>query len=230
MVARLVEQPGSPASEQELLARAVALSGLPLAEVAAGLGRRVPRDARRAKGWIGRLVETALGASAGAGAQPDFPHLGVELKTIPVREDGWPVESTWVTRVALLDPARQSWAGSDVRKKLARVLWMPVQSPAAGSLGQRRLGSPLLWSPDAAQEAGLRADFEDLMERVVHGEVEDITALEGRWLQIRPKGADAAERVQGVDADGQQVPVAPRGFYLRAAFTALVLRRGFGLE
>jgi DNA mismatch repair protein MutH len=146
-----------------------------------------------------------------------------------VRPDGRPFESTWVTRVPLVEGDGQIWQHSVVRQKLARVLWMPVQGDTSVDLAERRMGSPLLWSPDADQAARLRADFEDVMELIVLGRVDEVTASLGDCLQIRPKGADSRDRVDGVDGEGQIVTVAPRGFYLRATFTGEVLRRGFGL-
>lgn len=211
------------------MARAVAISGLPLGAIAADLQIALPASAQRGKGWIGRLVEVALGADGGAAAEPDFAHLGIELKTIPVRSDGRPFESTWVTRVPLFDAADHPWETSAVRRKLARVLWIPVQGDTDLPMAERRLGSPLLWSPDPEQAAMLQADYRDLMDLIVLGEIEAVTANLGECLQIRPKGADSAERVIGVGPDGCVVPVSPRGFYLRARFTAGILRRGFAL-
>ena len=211
------------------MARAVALSGHGLGHIAERLEMALPPSPQRGKGWIGRLVEAALGADPGSSAEPDFSYLGVELKTIPVRKDGRPNESTWVTRVPLFDAADHPWERSAVRRKLARVLWLPVQGDTAVPLVDRRLGSPLLWSPDAKQLALLQADYRDLMDLIVLGDIDSVTADLGECLQIRPKGADSSERVIGVGPDGCVVPVPPRGFYLRARFTAEILRQGFGL-
>lgn len=224
-----MNRPLPPRTEAELLARAVALSGHSLGQIADDFDVPLPASPQRGKGWIGRLVETALGADPGSAAEPDFAHLEVELKTIPVRADGRPLESTWVTRVPLVDAADHPWERSAVRRKLARVLWMPVQGDTAVPLADRRLGSPLLWSPDPEQGARLAADYRDLMDLIVLGEIDSVTADLGECLQIRPKGADSDERVIGVGPDGCVVPVPPRGFYLRATFTADILRRGFGL-
>ena len=117
--------PGPPTDEDMLRARAEALAGYTLSEVAARFGWRVPVDLRRHKGWIGNLVELALGASAGSRPVPDFPELGIELKTLPVQADGSPRESTFVC-TAPLGGLDVPWAESWVRKKLSRVLWMPV--------------------------------------------------------------------------------------------------------
>ena len=69
-----------PQSEAELLLRAKAIAGLTFAELATELNLPIPRDLKRNKGWVGMLIETALGAQAGSKPEQDFAHLGIELK------------------------------------------------------------------------------------------------------------------------------------------------------
>ena len=85
-----------PQNVEELLLRAQALAGFSVGALAGELGFLVPSDNVRSKGFVGQLVERALGADPKAGELPDFPNLGVELKTIPLRADGKPSESTFV--------------------------------------------------------------------------------------------------------------------------------------
>ncbi len=213
--------PGPPNDEDMLRARAEALAGYTLREVAARFGWRVPVDLRRHKGWIGNLVELALGATAGSRPVPDFPELGIELKTLPVQADGSPRESTFVctARLGGLDvPWEESW----VRKKLSRVLWMPVVG--GGPPGERVLGGPFLWSPGPEAEALLRADWDELTEIVGRGELDQLTGRRGKALQLRPKGATAADSSWMLDADGEWARVTDRAFYLRASFTRKLVR------
>ena len=63
------------------------------------------------------------------------------------------------------------------------------------------------------------------MDRVMLGRVEEISAREGECLQIRPKAANAAARRLPVGVSGAREPTLPRGFYLRASFTAAILER-----
>jgi len=218
-----------PVDIDELMTRAVAISGWRIADVADWVRSGSRRGSGFGKGWAGNVVEMALGATAGSQQGPDFPELGVEVKTIPVREDGKPLESTWVTTVELLHANALTWQTSHVRAKLSCVLWIPLLAAAGQPLEDRRVGGPLLWRPDEEQEAALRADWEDLMELVVLGRSDEISARMGNVLQMRPKGARATSRVIGVDADGELAPVAPRGFYLRPGFTRQILDRGFGI-
>ena len=89
------------------------------------------------------------------------------------------------------------------------------------------MGMGLLWSPDADQERGLRADWEELTDLVCLGKVETITAHHGQWLQIRPKAANARSRRWGVNELGERSRTLPRGFYLRTTFTAALLARHY---
>ena len=215
-----------PENEAELLRRARALAGHPLGAIAER--HCVPlADVRRAKGWIGQLLETALGATAKSRAAPDFEALGIELKSVPVDVAGRPKETTFVCTAALEEMGGQQWEASRVRKKLARVLWVPIESDPSVELQWRRVGMPLLWSPQGEEEALLRADWDEFAELVGAGAVESITAHRGRVLQMRPKGANAAQVRWGVDADGEPVRVAPRGFYLRSGFVGSILQRAF---
>lgn len=63
---------GVPQTEQELLAKAQWLAGFSLGEIAEMLNIPVPPDLKRDKGWVGTLIETALGAKAGSKAEQDF--------------------------------------------------------------------------------------------------------------------------------------------------------------
>ncbi|MEW6646196.1 MAG: DNA mismatch repair endonuclease MutH [Pseudomonadota bacterium] len=217
-----------PRDETELLARAHRLAGRTLGDIAAELRVAVPADLRRHKGWVGQLIEQALGATASSLAAPDFEAIGVELKTLPVDGRGLPRESTYVCTVPL-ETAGEDWEHSWLRRKLARVLWLPVQADREIPLAARRVGSALLWSPSAAEEALLRRDWEELTERILLGELEQISARHGEVLQIRPKAANSRALRHAVGVNGERVLTNPRGYYLRAAFTAAILRQHFVL-
>ena len=209
-------------SEAQLLERAQALAGRQLGSIAAEHGLSPPHTLRRAKGWVGQLLELALGAEAGSRAEPDFPALGVELKSLPIDRWGKPRESTFVTTVELDHIIDTDWEQSRVFKKLMRVLWVPVLAEPTVTVPERVVGSPVLWSPDEEQRAGLRADWEEIAERF-RRDLEGPSARVGQWLQVRPKAASSRVRRVVHEADGERVVVAPRGFYLRSAFTAQLI-------
>ncbi|URW94458.1 DNA mismatch repair endonuclease MutH [Pantoea agglomerans] len=220
-------QPGPPEDEASLLARAQDLAGLTLETLAARAGMPMPADLKRDKGWVGMLLEWHLGASAGSKAEQDFAHLGIELKTIPIDAQGKPLETTFVCVAPLTGNSGVTWLTSHVRHKLARVLWIPVEGGREIPLRERRVGAPLLWSPDAEEDEMLRQDWEELMDMIVLGHVEQITARHGAWLQIRPKAANSKALTEGIGEQGQPIMTLPRGFYLKKSFTGPLLARHF---
>lgn len=214
-----------PRTEEELLRRAWELGGLTLGELGERVGVEVPAEGVRGKGAAGQILEKALGASAGSRAEPDFVHLGVELKTIPLDANGKPKESTFVASISLSAMADTDWERSAVLKKLSRVLFVPVEAASETPLRDRRVGRAYLWVPTAGEWALLRGDWERLSEMIGAGEVERITGHLGEVLQVRPKAPHGRSRRRAPDEEGAVQWTMPRGFYLRPAFTGAVLTR-----
>ncbi len=216
-----------PESEAQLFHAATRLAGLCFKEVASQLNLRVPPNLKRDKGWVGMLLEAALGANAGSKAVQDFQHLGIELKTIPVDHNGQPLETTFVCVAPLTGNSGVTWQNSHVRQKLSRVLWIPIEGSRTIPLAERCIGSPLLWEPSKLEQQQLQADWEELMDMIVLGQVEKITAKIGEYLQIRPKAANANALTEAIGPQGQPIMTLPRGFYLKKKFTQALLAKHF---
>ena len=218
----------APRSIDELLQRSQALAGLTLAQIATTASVKVPQNLQRDKGWVGQLLETVLGATAGAKAEPDFPQLGIELKTLPVDRSGKPLESTYVCVAPLTGVAGLQWQESWVFRKLQYVLWVPILAERGIPLAERMVGSAFLWHPDEEQSRLLQQDWEELMEQITLGGVANIRGAQGKVLQLRPKAAHSKVLTEAIGAAGEPILTLPRGFYLKASFTADILRRQFG--
>ena len=212
-----------PTTVEQLLQRAEQLSGLSLGELAEIANIRVPENFRREKGWTGQLLELFLGAEAGSNPQQDFPELGVELKTIPIDEQGKPLETTYVCYAPLTDVAGIRWDSSNVRNKLSCVLWVPIEGDRKIPPAQRRIATPVLWYPSEQQLCQLQQDWEELMEMIVLGEIEQVTARHGEVMQLRPKAADGTALTDAFGKNGTRIKTRPRGFYLRKQFTGQIL-------
>ena len=214
-----------PATEQELLTRTAMLVGMTLSQIAQQVNLSVPDDLSSHKGWTGKLAEIYLGATAANLSEPDFQSIGIELKTIPMANPGVPKESTYICTVNLTETSGISWQSCIVKKKLARVLWLPVESNKAIPLQYRRFGSAYLWSPDAEQERILRNDWEEIMELICIGDLDKVSSSLGRYLQIRPKAANADSLGRSYSKEGIMTATLPRGFYLRSSFTRTLFKK-----
>ena len=216
-----------PQNEAQLLRRCEQIAGLSIAELAQELAIAVPSHSTKAKGFVGQLLEYALGANAGSLPEPDFRNIGVELKSIPVTLKAKPLESTYVCTAPLQHARDPIWSESVVCHKLTRVLWVPVITDKGLPPAQRRIGNAILWSPCEQQQQDLRCDWEELMDLIVLGKVDQITAHHGECLQIRPKAANSRARRWGIDDKGLRVQTLPRGFYLRPGFTSEILQHAY---
>jgi DNA mismatch repair protein MutH len=81
--------------------------------------------------------------------------------------------------------------------------------------------------PDEEEDRQLRMDWEELMDLIVLGQVERITARHGEVLQLRPKAANSKALTEAIGARGEPILTLPRGFYLKKNFTAALLARHF---
>ena len=212
-----------PQTLEQLLSQAQSIAGLTFGELADELHIPIPPDLKRDKGWVGTLLERALGATAGSKAEQDFSHLGVELKTLPINSEGYPLETTFVSLAPLVQNSGVKWENSHVRHKLSCVLWMPIEGSRHIPLGERHIGAPILWKPTAEQERQLKQDWEELMDLIVLGKLDQITARIGEVMQLRPKGANSRSITKGIGRNGEVIETLPLGFYLRKAFTAGIL-------
>lgn len=212
-----------PNTENELIARCRMIEGLSFAQLAAQRGVGVPMDPVQRKGWLGGLVEKALGTTAGTEAKPDFHHLGIELKTLPINARGTPVESTFVTSINLLTIHHEHWENSSCYAKLKHVLWLPIEGDASISFAHRRIGRAFLWSATAEDAKILKHDWTELSFMLGAGQMSDVDATMGVYLQVRPKAANARSLCYGFDAEGNKTLTLPRGFYLRPSFTEKIL-------
>ncbi|HHF3615990.1 TPA: DNA mismatch repair endonuclease MutH [Haemophilus influenzae] len=212
-----------PQTLEQLLSQAQSIAGLTFGELADELHIPVPPDLKRDKGWVGMLLERALGATAGSKAEQDFSHLCVELKTLPINAEGYPLETTFVSLAPLVQNSGVKWENSHVRHKLSCVLWMPIEGSRHIPLRERHIGAPIFWKPTAEQERQLKQDWEELMDLIVLGKLDQITARIGEVMQLRPKGANSKAITKGIGKNGEVIDTLPLGFYLRKEFTAQIL-------
>ena len=202
------------------MARCRAIEGYSFAQLAQQLQLVIPEHPLQRKGWVGTALEKALGTTAGNLSLPDFVDLGIELKTLPINAAGKPAESTFVTTIPLLTVHQQTWDTSQCWAKLRRILWVLLEADPRIPFAHRRIGTAILWSPSAAEQAILAQDWLELTGMVTQGRLHELNARMGLYLQVRPKAADARSLCYGFNEEGQKILTLPRGFYLRSTFTA----------
>lgn len=213
---------------KELLDLCQKIAGITIYELANMLNISCPASLKSNKGWIGQLLEIYLGVNSNNLPIPDFPHLGIELKTIPVNMKTLnPTESTFVC-TARLNDINFVWEKSIVYQKLCKVLWIPIETSPKLSLQNRRIGKSFLWQPTQQQAIILKNDWYELTEIFGLGKLELLSAKYGKYLQVRPKAADCKSKLINYKSiNGGFIQTVNRGFYLRASFTKKILADHF---
>ena len=212
-----------PTTLTALAEAARALEHQSVAALARRHGLALPASPQSGKGFVGLLMERVLGADGGSLPRPDFDALGVELKTVPVGVDGQPRESTYVCVAPTGAAHPPRFEDSLVYLKLRRVLFVPVQTSPAHSLGESVVRRPVLWEADRASLARIASDWHELTEMLATGSAAVISGTMGEVLQLRPKAAHGRDLHRGFDDDGAPSPRLPLGFYLRARFVASII-------
>ncbi|MEI6896102.1 MAG: DNA mismatch repair endonuclease MutH [Psychromonas sp.] len=217
----------TPTSTNQLLMLCEKIAGHSLQELAELAEIKMAKDLRTNKGWVGQLIEWHLGAIAGSKPEQDFKHLGIELKTIPINQFGKVLETTFVCSTPILNTTGLTWENSNIRNKLSKVLWVPVQGERAIPLAERIVGNGFLWSASRQQEDKLQCDWNELMEKIALGQIESISARDGEVLQLRPKAANGQVLTDAYGQNGEIIKVRPRGFYLKKQFTQAIINQQF---
>lgn len=216
------------ADHLRLLRKAVIeISGKTLGQLSETHHITVPDNLMSNKGWIGQLIETSLGVNNNSRPEPDFPDLGIELKTLPVNQQGKPKESTYVCVAPLQNLHNTTFENSLVGKKLRHILWIPIEADPEIPLEQRKVGQGVFWKPNQQEWHQLHQDFDEITDQIALGQVENITAHQGVYLQLRPKAANSKALTAAYSPDGETMMTLPRGFYLRTVFTEKILQHYF---
>jgi len=87
------------------------------------------------------------------------------------------------------------------------------------------IGRAFLWQPDPQQQQLLQQDWEELMDLLALGGLDQIRGAHGKVLQLRPKGANSKALTLAIGPGGEPVQALPRGFYLKTSFTSQILQQ-----
>lgn len=217
-----------PQNKKALIERASQLAGLTIANVCTQVNVQVAKNLRTNKGFVGQILEKFLGANAHNLDEPDFVHLGIELKSIPVDKRGVPLESTYIC-YANLPPQHSHWQQSRLQRKTAHVLWVPYEGDKLIPLPQRRVGMPYLWQPSIEDSESMQTDYEELTELMLQGRYAELDAKKGKVIQLRPKAANSKTLIKVTNEYGESILTVPKGFYFRKPFTAKILADHYAL-
>lgn len=98
---QMIEPAPAPKTLTELIKNTQKIAGKSVAEVASKHHVPLIPDLNQNKGWLGNLIEIALGAVAGSKPTQDFVNLGIELKTLAINSKGKVANDIFVSALPL---------------------------------------------------------------------------------------------------------------------------------
>ncbi len=215
----------APHDFNELISKLNSIVGKSIETLANEYHMPLPISPLHGKGFIGELMEMCLGATAKNQSIPDFPELGLELKTLPVDSSLKPLESTFITYAPIDNIRFLTFEKSSLYAKMSRMLFVIVLSTRSLGYDERKVLGYFFYTPSKEDFAQIKNDYEEIYEQITTGNIEHITAKFGSIVQLRPKCANGKNLTRCIGPDGENILTRPRGFYLRRAFTEQLVER-----
>jgi len=210
--------------EETLLINALGLNGYSIEELANSVSWPLPQNLNYNKGFIGTLIEFILGSDINNKIGPDFPKLNIELKTIPICCKGYPLENTFICYVPLFKNVGLTWKESYFFRKIKKILWIPIKGNRSNSFFKKTIGNAFIWTPNKSESYLLKQDWEDFMDLIISGKIENIRSQHGFILQIKKK-CKKNILTKCVDQIGRISLTSPRAFYFKKNFTLQLLKK-----
>ncbi|RIY34115.1 hypothetical protein CKF54_01380 [Psittacicella hinzii] len=223
LFAKQVTPSPAPKSLAELLCYCDNISGKTLEEVATRHNVEMIYTLQENRGWIGNLIEIALGAVAGSKPTQDFANLGVELKTLAINAKGEAKNDIFVSSLPINGYMMQSWENSHLLYKLKKILFVPIEADPSIPLKQRRIGKAFFWSPTIQELQTLKQDWQTIMNFITLQDFEQLKGNIGNILCVRIKALNRNQSISSKDVDGFKINLAPLSFYLRRSFINQIL-------
>jgi DNA mismatch repair protein MutH len=177
------------------------------------------------KGCLGHLVERLLGARSSNSPGPDLPHLGLEIKTLPISRLGKVLENTYVCKISL--PFRETnFSSSKFLYKAKKILFIPIIGDKVEKMSSKILGQPFVWEACGLDKRILAKDWFELSSYLRLGLWSELNSQLGEILHIRPKAAHSRDFIS-FEALGQKHQIVPLGFYFRKSWTQQLVEKHY---
>lgn len=214
---------GLPRNISELESRAHALVGSRLGGIAAVSNEE--RQGPRTKGRVGHHVESYFGLQTNSDSGPDFPHLGVELKTVPLRrlKSGRTFSSkerTFITLINYATICQQPFRNSPLDTKTRHTLYVFYEWQRGQLTIDAQVLNTHMHKRDTAEVDMARNAYDHVVAEVGAGRAHLLS--EGDTL-----GIGAATKGEGgawVHQPHSLEPARRRGFAWKAAYTTALYR------
>lgn len=227
----------SASFQEDIITQLRSFAGLSLGELAAKTGIKLGAS----KNAVSNLLRASFGAGTGKSPLREVEELGINVKTVPVRDsNGNPWEAMSFPRTYLGELVEEEWENSEFLARLECLLILPVLSPERATPRlERRLAPPFFWQPTPDEWAGIEREWRNFQREIAeghanvrfvekHGRTQRVTKLtpgsKTEFIHMRPHSRDKEDFDETLP--GTKAPVI--GFWLNQSFVQRILRAELG--
>lgn len=223
-------------SISELINRAKWLQGKTLWEISKEIEKTDKIARAITKGDVGYIVENGFfGIKKNSGGRPDVEHLGVEIKTCPLKYNKARTrlsvkEPLSLNMINYVEEAKHtSLSESSMYKKNRRVLFIFYIHDKDKERSKYEIKYVFLWEMTSSVINELEPDYDKIIEKINAGKAEDIHQGQHVYLTLCPKHngdySDPNEMTSKAKQPYSKVWAERRAFRLKTKYMNLILSR-----
>lgn len=181
-------------------------------------------DPRRRKGAFGNAVEEYyFKYKLNSDSAPDFPEVGLELKTTPLKQnskgDLVAKERLVVTMIDYMSVVNEDFEHSQFLKKMDDVLLISYLYEQEKNPLDYVVELVFRWGIPEEDLPQFKSDWETVVKKVREGHAEDISGSDTLYLEACTKGASSADKRAQPYSD---VLAKPRAWALKASYMTTI--------
>lgn len=223
LVDDLDDLPYDPSDRESILSYAARLRGRTLRQLC-DIDAGAMNGAN--KGRLGQALEMYyFKYEPNSDQEPDFPEVGLELKTNPIKrlknEDISAKERLVITMIDYCALVNEEWETSTVRKKLDDILLVSYLHDPEADILDYEFKYAAVQAVTDEDMAVIRADWETILAKVRAGRAHELSGSDTNYLEACTKGANA-QSVRKQPFSGE--PAKQRAFALKASYMTAFYR------
>jgi len=226
-------------TQEELLRKALWLEGKTLAEIVKDINLSDKDSRVTTKGNVGYVIENGFfGVKKNSDALPDIPHLGIEIKTSPLKYNSDRTKLTVKEPLSLniinyFDEAKcDDIKDSSLYKKNKTILFVFYIHDNTKLRSQYEVKYVFLWHIDDAVLNDLRPDYKKIQNMILEGRAHEIHQYQHEFLTLCPKHNgtfnDPSEMTSKRKQPFSELPAEVRAFRIKNSYMNMIICKNYG--
>lgn len=226
------ELPYNPSDRQSIIDYAYLLEGHTLQEACDIDSHEAHETKKGNKGGLGQAVEYYyFKYEPNSDQEPDFPEVGMELKTTPIKRNKnksiSAKERLVLTMIDYFKVVDETWETLTCLEKMRDILLISYLHEPAKNVFDYEIEYARPQDFPAEDMAVIQDDWETIVEKVRQGRAHELSGGDTHYLEACTKSANSSKRRPQPFSD---ILAKPRAFALKSSYMTAFYNKNLGLE